>query len=229
MIINIILWTLVIVVGLPMFLIAVSIFLARFAVDTNESLHDPVLTEIEPEAVKGVPARKIRKLLSKAEEKGFRKVLGYTLAESAKNGMNNYIYVLFSADTKTYAEVYYLRAPILFRVLTLLFDREHFHHYLLNTAFFSAWDDHSRLVTAADPSVASDIAANDRSTVLKRSGIDQLLDAHQKTLAEMTLEHGEPLAFQSAEDYRRFFASRTRLAYESGPKSVEEVLSCEQI
>ena len=215
-------WALLIIIGVPMFFSALGMRGSRFADELDDVVQDSDLQELQPEQVPGIPVKDILKLKEQVKELGFRELLGYHSRKGAAVGMTNYVSTLVSPDCETYADVFYIRWPWMFRILTLLFNQKDFHFYVLGAAFYSAWEDNARLATSPTARVVADIHAQDRSQVLNSASIKQLFEAHSEKLQGIIAERGKPVQFQTAQDYLRFYASRSTLARDQGRKSAEE-------
>lgn len=201
--------------------------LARFSVRMNETLNNPTYLEVPPEQVRGVPAKRISELSLAVEGLGFQKLYSYTGKEVGEIGIRNYIVVFFHPDANLYAEVYYLRSPWFLRLLLFVFDRSNFHTTLLNVSYTSAWQDDSALRTAADGIVLS---AQHESDVIIKEKVEPavLFELHRKKLAELQTERPSLRNFRTREDYEEFVRVRNALAYNKGPKSVEDLFAPNQ-
>jgi hypothetical protein len=220
--ITIINWALFLFIGIPIFFLALSMFVARKAIEMNEELGSIGIIEIEPEEIERIPAKELRKLTNEIEKKGYRLVLGYTAGGMSATLAKSYSFVLYDKENKIYAEAFYIKPVLFIRALTFIFDRKNFHTHVLSYALYSSWKDGSRLVTTPERFVVSDILKRDKSQILPGLEIGALIQQHETALIELEASNGEALTFTSKEDYFQHFKHRRSLAYSLGPKTIED-------
>jgi hypothetical protein len=227
MILTLIYWALALFIGLPLLLISLSMFFARKAVEINQDIGTANIIEIEPEKLPGIPAKKLRHLVREIQQRGYTLILGYTAGGMSTALARSYSFVLFDKKNKTYAEAFYMKPQLIWVVLSFIIDRKNFHTHVLSYAFYSAWDDGSRLVTTPEKSVVGDLLNRDKSLVLTDLDIDSLIQRHEAALLEHESNHGEARAFKTKEDYFVYFKQRTKLISLLGPQTVEDCLAAE--
>ena len=147
MAVSILVWILLIVVGVPMLLSAMSLYSYRQRMEDIETFREAELAIIPLEQVGSVPKRRLHKFAESLRSIGFNELLGYTKAALAKRGNFNYCWVFVAPDGLTLGEAEYVRINWFERFSILLLGGRRFVPSLCGITLVSAFEGNRKFVT----------------------------------------------------------------------------------
>ena len=147
MLFSIILWGLVIVVGVPLLLTALSLYSYRMSLADIEAFRHAELNILPLEQMRDVPRHRLQRFAEALKGIGFTELLGYTKAALAKKGNTNYCWVFVAPDGKTLGEAEYVRINWFERVFFFLFGGRRYVSALCGITLVSAFEGNRRIIT----------------------------------------------------------------------------------